>query len=97
MSEHFEISSPEIKKPEDNLDKKENLNRLYPERAFSRVDSEIERIRKIENGEIARLELTEDERKEVLEFEDILGEKLENIESIKINTAVFYPEYFLTD
>lgn len=31
--------------------KKETIN-LYPERAFLRIDEEIDKIKKIENGEI---------------------------------------------
>ncbi|HPX94643.1 MAG TPA: hypothetical protein PLF30_03760 [Candidatus Moranbacteria bacterium] len=50
---------------------------LYPERAFLRVHSEIDRLKKIQSGEIRRIELTEEEKSEVLEFENKLGEKLE--------------------
>lgn len=70
---------------------------LYPERAFLRVDKEIERIEKIRNGEIKKIELNDVEKKEVLKFEDLLGEKLEKINDIKIKQNTFYVDYFLTD
>lgn len=75
----------------------ENSNSLYPERAFLRIDSEIDRIKKIESGEIKKLKLSESERENVLEFENSLGEELEKINDIGINSTVFYPEYFLTE
>lgn len=71
--------------------------RPYPKRTFLRADEEIERLRKIESGEIECLELSVEERKEVLEFEDLLGKELEPIGEIKITSRTFYPEYFLTE
>lgn len=70
---------------------------LYPERSFLRVDSEIERLKMIENGTIKKIELTDAEREEVLEYESVFGEELEEINDIKINSQLFYPEYFLTE
>lgn len=79
------------------LDKKESKSSLYPERMFSRADRELERLRKLENGEIETLELSNEEREEILHFEDLLGSVLARIKDIKINSSVFYPEYFLTE
>lgn len=76
---------------------KERKNSLYPERAFLKVDSEIARLKMIESGEIKKVELTEIEREEILEYEALLGEELERINDIKINSQIFYPEYFLTE
>lgn len=80
---------PQMEKPK--------TGRLYPERAFLRIDSEIERLKKIESGEIKKLELTEEERFEVLAYEEDLGKKFEDIYDIKVNSALFYTEYFLTE
>ena len=70
---------------------------LYPERSFLRVDREIERLKMIESGVIKKIELTDTDREEVLEYEAGLGEELEKINDIKINSQTFYPEYFLTE
>lgn len=79
------------------LASKQESGRLYPERAFLRADKEIERLQRIENGEIKKLELTEDEKEQVFEFENGLGEQLEQVFDIKVNSITIYPEYFLTD
>lgn len=70
---------------------------LYPERMFLSVDRDIARLKQIESGEIKKLELTEAEKEKILEFEDALGEQLEQIFDIKLNSITIYPEYFLTD
>lgn len=75
--------------------KKETIN-LYPERAFVRIDEEIKKIKKIESGEIKKIELSDLERETVLSFENGLGEKLEEIETIKVNSSAFFVDYFLT-
>jgi hypothetical protein len=69
--------------------------KLYPERAYSRVSSSIERLKKLENGEIEKIELSPEEREQLMEFENGLGERLEKIDEIKINTVEFFPKYFL--
>jgi hypothetical protein len=76
---------------------KERRNSLYPERSFLRVDSEIARLKMIESGEVKKIELTEAEREEVLEYEAFLGEELEIINDIEVNSQIFYSEYFLTE
>lgn len=70
---------------------------LYPERTFARADYEIERLKKIESGEIKPIELSETERKELANYENFLGEQLEEIDGLKIDSVAFYPEYFLTN
>lgn len=70
-------------------------NTFSPERASEGV-SILEDIKKLENGEGA-LELTEEERKKILEFEKELGIELEKIFNIKIVKIQAYPEYFLTE
>lgn len=86
---NFENIKPETKK-------QERTNVIYAERASLRISNEIERIKKIENGEIKKVELTNEEKERVLELEDSLGEKLEKIDAVKIKQNLFYLEYFLT-
>ena len=52
---------------------------LYPERAFLRVHSEIDRLKKIQSGEIRRIELTEEEKSEKLEKNYEYNDKFCNI------------------
>lgn len=71
--------------------------KLYPERAFSSVDESIERLKKLQSGEIKKAELSEQERSEILSFENKLGIELEEIFGIKVKTAGIYPEYLATN
>ena len=85
---NFEQTAPSVEKKE--------TNNLYPERAFLRIDEEIDKIKKIESGEIKKIELSDLEREAVLSFEDGLGKRLEEIEDIKVNQNTFYLDYFIT-
>jgi hypothetical protein len=76
--------------------KKEEKIKLFPERAFASVDASIERLRKLQGGEIEKVELSEEERAEILSFENKLGTELEEIFKIKINSLSLQPEYLLT-
>lgn len=70
---------------------------LYPERASSNLDKQIEVLKKIESGEAKRIELTAEEREALLSFENELGIELEDIYKISAPSTTFYLEYFLTD
>lgn len=80
-----------------NANGREKKMSLYRERSFSSVDEDIERLRKIETGKIKCIELSENEKKEILSFENDLGEQLEDIYDIKINSLELVPAYFLTE
>lgn len=71
-------------------------SRLYRERPSSNLDPLINELKNLESGKSPRIELSEQEKAELLEFEAKLGEALENIEFIKVNEVLLYPEYFLT-
>lgn len=76
--------------------KKENRS-MYPERATEGIDKKIEALKAIMEGREGKIELDEDEKRKLLEFENELGEKLEKIIEIKEETSQIYLEYFLTD
>jgi hypothetical protein len=92
----MEFKSP-FEKPLVHNENNEETLAIYRKRAFESVEESIKLLKQIESGEISKLELSEDERAEVLEFENSLGEKLENIYGIKVRTLDIYPEYFLTN
>lgn len=71
--------------------------RHLPERAFLGVDRSIERLKKLESGEVRKLQYSEQERQELLQMEDKLGGRFEKIMDLKDNTFHCYPEFFLTD
>ena len=71
--------------------------RLYPERASANIDSLIEKLEALDTSKAEKIELSEEERKGLLEFEDKLGRALEKIHSLDVTSVTFYPEYFLTD
>jgi hypothetical protein len=80
-----------------NFEKNENQkNPLYPERASVRLIGAVEDLKRIEAGDFKKIELSESEKEEVLEFENSLGEKLEKIFKKVIAVSTLYPEYFLT-
>lgn len=69
---------------------------VYPERMFSRVDKDIEQLRKIERGEIEILKLNDKQRAEALSFESGLCDELEKIYDKEIKSVSFCLDYFLT-
>jgi|WetSurMetagenome_2_1015567.scaffolds.fasta_scaffold05184_1 hypothetical protein len=69
---------------------------LYPERASAGSEILIDTLKKIEAGELPKIELTENEKKKLFEYENSLGSELQEIYSINSITSKFYPEYFLT-
>lgn len=75
--------------------KKEMKSSLYRERAFSSIDREIEKLAKIRKGEVLPLKLSEQEKENIVSFENELGKELEKIFKIKVNSAIIYPEYLL--
>lgn len=69
---------------------------LYPERASSNLDASIARLRDLESGKIKKLELKEEEKAELLAFENSLGESLEKIIKIKSVSMDLQVDYLLT-
>lgn len=80
-----------------HLESLERERNTYPERSFQYVDKAVERLKKLQNGEIKKAELTDGERAEILSFENRLGVELEEIFEIKINSASISPEFLLTE
>jgi hypothetical protein len=70
---------------------------LYPERAFSSVDSAIGKLKKLQSGETEIVKLPEKEMKKILTFENNLGTELEEIFKIKVNSISIVPEFLLTE
>lgn len=68
----------------------------YPERPIIGVDKEIDNLESIIGNPEKRLNITEKEKIELISFENEMGGKLEQIDKIKINSTMFYGEYFLT-
>jgi len=85
----------EIPKNINQIEKKKNF--VFPERAFAGVEEAIAQIKKIESGEIQKIELSETEKEKILVFENNLGEQLEEIFDIKVVDVEIYPDFFLTD
>ncbi|MCW1888456.1 MAG: hypothetical protein KIH67_002780 [Candidatus Moranbacteria bacterium] len=69
---------------------------LYPERPSEGIEDEIQRLAQFESGEAKKLELTEEERGEIIALEKKAGKILEAIYRITPQSDSFYPEYFLT-
>lgn len=78
-----------------NIEKKSSLS-LYPERVVDTVDVQIDHLERIENGEVEKIELTEQERNDLIRFEDGLGQRFEHIFDITTQKPSFYCEYFTT-
>lgn len=74
----------------------ENQPTLYKERASAIPDISLEKLLKLNDGEAPRLKLEKEEREQLFEFENKLGEELEKIDSLKIISSTFYMNYFLT-
>lgn len=70
---------------------------LYPERASANLDPRIKRIKELESGAANKIELNDEEKSKLFEFENGLGSELEKIYFIKISSCTFYPEYFQTE
>lgn len=85
----------EISKNINQIEKKKSF--VFPERAFVGVEEAIAQIKKIESGEIQKIELSETEKEKILVFENNLGEQLEEIFDIKVVDMEIYPDFFLTD
>lgn len=69
---------------------------LYPQRMIDRIDEEIDIVDRFERKLIQPVQLSEQERKDVLDFEDDLGKRFEKITDITVQKVTFYVEYFLT-
>ncbi|MDI6778032.1 MAG: hypothetical protein QMD77_02470 [Patescibacteria group bacterium] len=81
-----------------SLDKKTGERQaLYQERAFSNIDQAIETIKKLQNGELPKIELNENEITELLTFESELCSDFEKIYKISANSIDFYLDYFTTE
>ena len=81
----------------DRINQKTPKEIFYPERASSGFDELFEKLRALEEGKLETLKLSEYEKEELLKFENELGEKLDGIYDIKVNTRTFYTDYLLTD
>lgn len=79
--------TPEVQKPP---------KPLYPERPSEGIDDEIQKLAQFESGEAKKLELTEEERAEILTLEKKAGKILEAIYRITPLSDSFYIDYFLT-
>ncbi len=69
----------------------------YPERASSGFDETLEKLRALEEGKSEKLNLSEHQKEELLDFENELGEEMDRIFDIKVNTRTFFTDYLLTD
>ena len=74
----------------------QNKRILYPERPSEGIEDEIARLAQFESGEAKKLELTEEERTEILTLEKKAGKILEAIYRISPLSNTFYLDYFLT-
>ena len=74
----------------------QNKRPLYPERPSEGIEDEIARLAQFESGEAKKLELTEEERTEILTLEKKAGKILEAIYRISPLSNTFYLDYFLT-
>lgn len=76
---------------------KQEIRSLYPERASENIDAVLDAIWKLDSGEKEVIPLSEQERREILRFEDSLGNALEKTFDITPQSAVIHIEYLLTD
>lgn len=70
---------------------------IYPPRAFEYVDQAVDRIKRLENGEEQKIELTDAERENLLVFEKSLGDSFEKTYKISVNSTTLYLDYFATE
>lgn len=70
---------------------------IYPPRAFEYVDQAVDRIKKLENGEEQKTELTDTEKEKLLVFEKSLGDSFEKTYKISVNSTTLYLDYFATE
>ncbi len=76
--------------------KKENRQPLYPERPSEGIEAKIQKLADFEAGRAEKIPLTEGERKEIQDREEILGATLEKIFDITPKETTVYAEYLLT-
>jgi hypothetical protein len=69
---------------------------IYPLRAFEYVDQSVDRIKKLENGEEPKIELTPAGKENLLVFEKSLGSSFEKTYKISVNSTTLYLDYFAT-
>ncbi len=69
---------------------------LYPERPSEGIEAKIQKLADFEAGRVEKIPLTDGERKEVQDREEILGATLEKIFSITPKETTVYVEYLLT-
>ncbi len=70
---------------------------LYRERPSASVEAEIQDIRQIIDGTTETLQLSDEERKELLEFENPLGAEMEQAATMKARSETFNLGYFFTE
>jgi len=71
---------------------------LYRERITTKdfLEEKVRKLSAYESGERESIGLSDQERREVLEFERNIGEKLESIFDVNVRNIMLYAEYFLT-
>lgn len=69
---------------------------LYPERPSEGIEAKIQKLADFEAGRAEKIPLTEGERKEIQDREEILGATLEKIFFITSKETTVYAEYLLT-
>lgn len=80
-----------------SVEDKVSKGSLYPERASFGVETQIDKLQELESGELKKAELSEDEKKEILDFENSLGERLLEGKNIETFSGTFYSDYFVTE
>lgn len=70
---------------------------LYPERQSDSIELTLDRLKKLEAGEIKKIELSEEKQEQLKSIENELGTELETIFNLNPITETIYLDYFLTD
>lgn len=70
---------------------------LYPERQSDSIELTLDRLKKLEAGEIKKIELSEEEQEQLKSIENELGTEFEKIFDLNPITETIYLDYFLTD
>lgn len=82
--------------PRTQEDQKKSKN-LYPERPSEHLEKKIQMLASLENGKREKIPISLEEREEIKNLENMLGEILEGISDISPRSSTFYTEYLLTD
>ncbi|QQS15344.1 MAG: hypothetical protein IPK84_03165 [Candidatus Moraniibacteriota bacterium] len=80
-----------------NQDDKRDPRGFYPERPSDHLEEKIRALADFDSGRGEKIQLSFEEREEIKNMEDLLGDILESISDISPRSSTFYSGYLLTE